>query len=193
MSKPASGVISSLMQTKTGRAAVVALAIMIGGTSLQGCYGTFPLTRALYDINGEITDNGVIHSIIMIVLGIFGVYGICMFVDYLVLNSVEFWTGEDMDFSSNTQVQPDGSVVAFEAVEGTSNQVMFTHTKDGEVISRTVMERQADGTTLMFDGEGTLRGSVQADEDGMLSFFNAKGKLIQEISAQDLTAVAAAS
>lgn len=69
---------------------------------LAGCYGSFGLTRAVYDLNGDIgrgaTDNemgqGVLNSIVMVVGAAIGAYGLSMFVDVLVLNTIEYWSGE---------------------------------------------------------------------------------------------------
>ena len=73
------------------------MSVMVGVVSMAGCYGSFPLTNTLYEVNGDLFEDDFFNSIVMIVLGIFGVYGICMFVDYLILNSIEYWTEDEIN------------------------------------------------------------------------------------------------
>ncbi|MEO6097044.1 MAG: DUF3332 family protein [Fibrobacteria bacterium] len=61
---------------------------------LQGCYGNFTLTRKLYTWNGTLGDKWI-NSVVMFAMCVIPVYGIAGFVDYVVLNTVQFWTGKN--------------------------------------------------------------------------------------------------
>ncbi|MFN3603093.1 MAG: DUF3332 family protein [Leptonema sp. (in: bacteria)] len=69
---------------------------MVLGLLMQ-CYGSFPLVRTVYKFNGSIGDNskagGVIRSVVMILMTVIPIYEISFLVDALLLNSIEFWTG----------------------------------------------------------------------------------------------------
>lgn len=60
--------------------------------SLQGCYGKFALTRKLYAANGEVHDK-FLRSGLTWVLLILPVYGIVGLADFVVFNTIEFWSG----------------------------------------------------------------------------------------------------
>lgn len=61
---------------------------------LSGCYGNFALTRKLYTWNGTVGDKWI-NSVVMWAMMIVPVYGAAGFVDLVVLNTVQFWTGNN--------------------------------------------------------------------------------------------------
>jgi hypothetical protein len=61
--------------------------------SVSSCYGKFELTRKVYTWNGSLGDKWI-NSIVMWVF-IYTVYPIVGTVDFLVLNTLEFWTGKN--------------------------------------------------------------------------------------------------
>jgi len=61
---------------------------------LQGCYGNFSLTRKVYAWNGTMGDKWI-NSVVTWVMIIVPVYGAVGFVDFVVLNTIEFWTGKN--------------------------------------------------------------------------------------------------
>jgi hypothetical protein len=63
-------------------------------TQLQGCYGNFNLTRKIYAWNGTLGDKWI-NSVVLFVLFIVPVYALCGLVDYVVLNTIQFWTGKN--------------------------------------------------------------------------------------------------
>ncbi|CAN5378056.1 hypothetical protein BH11BAC2_BH11BAC2_21730 [soil metagenome] len=64
-------------------------------TLLQsGCYGKFALTGKLYDWNGQIGDKFV-NSLVFFVLCVIPVYPAAAFVDAVIFNLIEFWSGSN--------------------------------------------------------------------------------------------------
>ncbi|NUP89532.1 MAG: DUF3332 family protein [Candidatus Sumerlaeia bacterium] len=63
----------------------------------MGCYGSFPLTHAVYNFNGEVTDNSIGQQLVFWVFIILPVYGIAQLGDAIIFNLIEFWTGETLD------------------------------------------------------------------------------------------------
>ncbi|MDD3049998.1 MAG: DUF3332 domain-containing protein [Candidatus Cloacimonetes bacterium] len=59
---------------------------------LAGCYGNFSLTRKVYQFNGEMGD-GVLQTVVFWAFCIIPVYSIASFLDAVVFNTLEFWTG----------------------------------------------------------------------------------------------------
>lgn len=72
-------------------------AILIGGLTIaqSGCYGPFKLTKSIYDWNGEVSDNGIVRSLLFVGMVVIPVYGFSLFIDAIFLNSIEFWTGSN--------------------------------------------------------------------------------------------------
>ena len=62
--------------------------------NFTGCYGKFALTTKLYKWNGSLGDKWV-NTIVMWVLMIVPVYSLVGFVDFAILNVIEFWTGKN--------------------------------------------------------------------------------------------------
>lgn len=62
---------------------------------LSSCIGSFRLTNNIKDWNEGVSSKWV-NEVIFIALHIVPVYEIAMFVDGLVLNSIEFWTGNNL-------------------------------------------------------------------------------------------------
>lgn len=60
----------------------------------SGCYGSFELTRRLYDWNGTIEDKNV-RSLVLFALGVVQIYTIAAVIDAAVLNLIEFWNGSN--------------------------------------------------------------------------------------------------
>jgi len=67
--------------------------LMIAAT-LQGCYGKFALTRKIYQVNGQVEDKFLRSGLTWVFL-IFPVYEICGLADFIVFNTIQFWSGNN--------------------------------------------------------------------------------------------------
>lgn len=69
------------------------LAILLSSALiLPSCIGSFNLTKTVYDWNNQVGDKFV-NELVFLVCLVVPVYGVSTFVDAVVLNSIEFWTG----------------------------------------------------------------------------------------------------
>ena len=75
---------------------VFSFCMLIVGFSvlLSGCYGSFELVKKVYVWNGSF-ENKFAKEAVFLGLNIIPVYGIASFVDGVIFNSVEFWTGKN--------------------------------------------------------------------------------------------------
>ena len=67
------------------------IAVSLGAMTLSSCIGSFGLTNSVLDWNKRATDNKFVNEIIFVLIS--PAYAVCSFADVLVLNSIEFWTG----------------------------------------------------------------------------------------------------
>ncbi len=73
----------------------VVMSLSALGLTSAGCFGRFALTRKIYTWNDGATDNHVAKSIIMLGLVIIPVYPLSMLADWLIFNTVEFFSGSN--------------------------------------------------------------------------------------------------
>lgn len=75
------------------------LLIAAQAAALLGCYGTFPLTRLVYRVNGSIGGSGspagrLVQTAVFWLFVIFPVYGFASLGDAVIMNVIEFWSGQ---------------------------------------------------------------------------------------------------
>jgi len=152
------------------------------------CYGRFPLTKAVYKFNGEVTDNKWVHSILMWIFVILPVYSLATLGDAIILNLIEFWTGDTIDLGSTTT--KDGSTVSLAPSED-GREAVLTVTKDEKVVAVQRYVRQADGTIDVLDAQGRLIGGVQPTAAGGFDLTDASGAVVQGIPAEAVASLRA--
>ncbi len=72
----------------------ILFAVSTGLFIQTGCFGSFKLIEKVYEWNGSIEDKFV-RSIVFWALCIIPVYAIAGFVDIVILNVIEFWSGSN--------------------------------------------------------------------------------------------------
>lgn len=150
--------------SRFGKGIALVLVAAVGALS-AGCFGKFQLTRKVYEMNKSIDDKYV-RSAATWIFVIVPVYGIAAFLDLIVFNVIEFWTGENPVAEAKvTKVFAQGN-----------GKAVLTLSRDGSatvaVIERYEGERLV--STLRVRDDGT--GKVTAVE-------TAAGKDVREISA----------
>ncbi|MDE6522727.1 MAG: DUF3332 domain-containing protein [Muribaculaceae bacterium] len=83
----------------------VALAALIC-SSLTSCMGKFALTRNLYAWNDQVS-NKFVNEIVFVAFWILPVYEVCGLADLLVLNTIEFWSGDNPMTASTKTIDTD--------------------------------------------------------------------------------------
>ncbi|HEY3490355.1 MAG TPA: DUF3332 family protein [Candidatus Deferrimicrobiaceae bacterium] len=129
----------------------IALATTLSLSALSvGCYGKFQLTRMIYDLNRSVEDKYV-RSAVTWAFVIVPVYGFSAFLDFVVFNVVEFWTGENP--MAVTRVH----------TEGTDTMAM-TLSRDGKgtlaTLDRFRAGKRMDSLVIRDAGDGVVRASL---------------------------------
>ena len=73
---------------------IMLASLLFMGVIQTGCFGSFALTKKVYEFNDGL-ENKWLKSIAFWGLNIILVYGFAGFVDVVILNLVEFWTGSN--------------------------------------------------------------------------------------------------
>ena len=113
--------------------------------SLQGCYGSFNLTKKVYHWNGTVGSKWV-NELVFLLLNVVPVYGVAAIVDAIGPNLIEFWTGSnpvaagqttmDKTYANGTKVHAEKLVdgrlsVSITAPSGQERSFVLTHEADG--------------------------------------------------------------
>lgn len=75
-----------------GRVGLVLLlaCLLVAG---PGCFGSFGLTQKVHKFNRDVSPNQWVQEVVFLAFVFIPVYGVSTFVDAIVINSIEFWTG----------------------------------------------------------------------------------------------------
>lgn len=137
---------------------VASVLIIVLMVSTVGCYGSFELTKKVYKWNGTLGDKWL-NEVAFLALNIIPVYGISVFIDVWILNSIEFWTGNNPMLANENSIELTKDGMALR-VTTTDNGAVVTDAS-GTVLARSI--RTADGVTV-YDGQGTMVGSMSNDQ-----------------------------
>jgi len=120
------------------------------------CIGSFGLTNKLLDWNRNL-DSKFVNELVFLAFCIVPVYGVSILADSLVLNSIEFWTGEN----------PVADVGTVKTIEG----------KDGIY----AVETKADGYSIKKQGDAEVVELVfdKADKTWSIDANGENHKLLQ--------------
>ncbi len=144
--------------------------------SFMGCYGNQTLTRKVYDWNGTI-GNRVMKNIVFWALCILPVYETTLFVDFAILNVIEFWTGAQL----LTMAEGESEI---KIVQTEDRTYQLTMTKGSILIEETQGPEQGQAIELKYDetnqnwylvgNNGTYH--IASVEDGKLNLIYPSGK-----------------
>lgn len=155
---------------------VKTVACLLAGSLLySSCIGSFSLFNSYAKWQRKMTDNKFVNAIVGVVL-IPVVGGVCLVVDALVLNSIEFWTGENpmqASIGKTSQVMGnDGRYYAvtilkdgYEIKAPTGELSFFKYDKKQNIWSLTQNGKQTE--LFRFNQDGTI--TTLTDKDMQLT------------------------
>lgn len=168
--------LSRCFRARSGRTRWWAVALLFVAVlpTATGCYGKFPATREVYRFNGEATEYPFVQTLIM--WGLSPVYAIAVVADSLVLNLIEFWSDETVDFSF--QRSHDGTTFAV-VPSADGREAVLTISRDGETIGTATVRRVSADRYEVRDADGNLTRRVERTPDGRLRLTDADGTLLR--------------
>ena len=131
---------------------------------LTSCIGSFRLTNNIKDWNEGVSSKWV-NEVIFVALHIVPVYQIAVFVDAVVLNSVEFWTG------SNLVVEP-GETKIVQNSQGETVEITALENgyklSNGETSMNLVFNAEQQIWSAVYDGQTTDLVKIIDSENAQL-------------------------
>ena len=139
--------------------------------SSSACFGSFNLTRKLYAFNKDVSKDKFVRELVFLGLNIVPVYGIAGFVDAVVVNTVEFWTGTNpVDMSSTVRVDSTTVVKRVGIVKNGERIMTLSTFKDNKLVATTTMSLKPNANYMTFETE-LARGPTEI----RVVAFNANG------------------
>jgi hypothetical protein len=140
-------------KSRFGKVVALVLVMSVGIVFSAGCYGKFQLTRSLYEVNKSVEDK-YLRSVVTWIFII--PYAITGFLDFVIFNLIEFWSGQ------NPVVVPQARVY-----ENGDDRVIMTIAREGGATVATVERYHAGSlvSTLRIrdDGAGTVTSELVED------------------------------
>lgn len=154
-----------------------------------GCTGSFNITKKLYHFHRA--QEKWVDETIFLVCVIVPVYGVTLLVDGLVVNSIEFWTGDNPVAATNLEPVSIAKGKDTEAVlnyDRSRGQVLLSILKDHNDIRSFTFEKTATGVVAR-DNSGQIRFTAITNADGSVSLYNGQQQLIQSFDQASVAAV----
>ena len=155
-------------------------------SSLTSCMGKFALTRNLYAWNDQVS-NKFVNEIIFVAFWILPVYEVCGIADLLVLNTIEFWSGDNPMTASTKAIDTDHGryLVVCDGkgyditLESTGEKYRLDFAKESQTWSLQTGDKEYPLMTFIDDTHVSMPlpdgrwQTVELSEDGMLAYKDA--------------------
>lgn len=163
------------------------LLLSLGLLSLGGCWGSFSLTGRVYDWNGSFGSKWASWGVFLVLI-ILPVYGTLLFIDAIVLNTIEFFSGKN-PVNRRAELGGGQSLVLRSEAEGT--RLRIEHYEHETLVRAFDIERLADDELRVADAEGRVRLHVSGRRGGA-RLRDEAGRTIADLDAQAFAAAAQA-
>ena len=167
----------------------LATLLMCGAFVFCSCISSFALHQKVLNWNQGIGDKWV-NEVVFLALNIIPVYGICYFADAVVINSIEFWSGDN----------PVASIGDVRQVKGENGNYLVTTlengysiTKEGEDLSMSLTYNQDDNSWNVTQ-DGVTSELFRINENGAVEYALPNGEAMTVMpDAQGLASLHAAT
>jgi len=160
------------------------VSLSIAMLSLQGCYGKMALTKKVYALNGSVQDKFV-RSLVTWAFVIVPVYGVSALVDFVLFNTIEFWSGKnpvaqgekDFKYAANGETY---QVHATKSGDKVNYQIScYQGTTFRNTLSIDWNVKTGNSSAILNDKAGCTEFFAVRDKDGIIVTKREKGSLSQ--------------
>lgn len=135
--------------------------------AVSGCFGSFSLVKKVYKFNEGLGTKWV-QELGFVVMSIVPIYGGATLIDALILNSIEFWTG-DKPVATTIKSSDEKTQITYNVEDGSIRYV-----QEG---TEYVFEKSSNGT-IVKDKNGNFVILCQATDDGGIILKDVNGKTV---------------
>ena len=151
----------------------ISVAVLLSSAILlSSCIGSFRLTKTVHEWNSNVGDKFV-NELVFLVLVIVPVYEVATIIDAVVLNSIEFWSGE------NPMVMKDGEKhsklveIDGKTYQLTSEKYKMTIEEQGKTNSKTELVFRTEDNSWYLKKGKKLHKLVEAEvHDGKITSYH---------------------
>ncbi len=166
------------------RRAVLAV-ITLSTVATSGCFGSFPLTRKMYNWNKGVSSDKWVRELVFVATAMLvPVYSVAGLIDVVILNSQEFWTGKSSVASGpetkvKTLTRGNTTITQTMTQLATGRTMVLEEKVDGQFKSRTTLH-QAKGASVVTsetefaDGRKESK-TLTVDEAGAMTISSSNG------------------
>jgi hypothetical protein len=127
------------MRVSFRRTAMLAI-VAVGLASSSACFGSFNLTRKVYAFNKSVSPDKWVQELVFLAFMVVPIYSIAGGIDVLIVNSIEFWTGENPVSVANSLTREDGGrIVQRSTVTSEERTMTFEEYVDDKLVSTTTV------------------------------------------------------
>ncbi len=126
-----------------------------------GCFGEFRLTRKVYAFNKSVSKDKWVRWLVFLVIVIVPVYHLATFIDALIANSIEFWTGKN-------------------PISASAGATRVVTAPGGEVLTMRLREDGAIDATVLY-GNGALESFTLRREADAVIAYDAEGRELARV------------
>ena len=173
------------------RRAVAIAVLLCFGQSSAACWGKFNLTRKLWGFNNTVSDSKWLKWLLFLAFTIVPIYEISALADALVLNSIEFWSGQN-PVTAN-EVREDTRVVDGKTVHSvmTAEKLRIEIAEPGKELRVVEITAAGDGAVAR-DAAGKILSQLAAGPDGEVVVSDAEGRPLFQRSGAEVEEIASA-
>ncbi len=163
---------------------IVAIVLIASvGVLTTNCFGSFELTKKIYNWNDTVTENKFVKTLLYYGLSIIPVYAIGILVDFVIFNLIEFWDGTNP--LAMTEGQEEEQYYAHKGVNykvvATKNQFAVTALNGKKTGSVEVLRFDNEGKTWYHEAEGNCNAlmTFAGENNDILLVHTPGGETIQ--------------
>lgn len=147
--------------------------------SQSGCFGEFALVRKVYTWNQDVSGSKFVQTLLFYAMNIIPVYGIAAFVDVIILNLIEFWSG------SNPLAMNEGDY-EMQLVNVKGVEYKMEATKDTFTSTQLTGDRAGEVQVLKYDRcDNTWKVSTKDVQDmAVMTFLNGDAEQVRVYTGQ---------
>jgi len=156
----------------------------------SGCFGEFGATRALYNWNVGVSDNKWLRWLVFLALAILPVYSLFVLADVVVLNTIEFFSGDNPVSHGHAEL---GSGHTLDSVRTADpNLIRHEERKGGKLVRVIYVRRIADHELVVLDEQLRVLSRVRLGDHGEATLYDASGRELSVLSAPTVGRLAVA-